>query len=333
MNMKKDFYRFDPVRTRLGNVSKYENRFQDEKDFKVNPVLLEQIKFDDCQETTPEGKALWLYVRLCQLMKYDEGNFYAKQRQDFNDDPYKSFNFVENITADTPTTCFNFSRIAVKLLNEFAGVNALMIAVGCNQGHFRFGYYTDKVSVDAEPITAHQHYNDLARIKLGIKPQGLLTIEGGPLMEELKSRIVTPMLEKSEKGLQPYLDIVSSYDKERLGMPDFRIDYLVEELKKQGIDGSTTIQLLLDMNRKFLVQPYHLSRMAINVEHGMKVSPQLMVTERDKRLLIDLDKMKAIYISDENCLKMISHRKLLYTDAFHEKNSVKQNSSVLQLIP
>lgn len=319
--MKNDFYRFNPVQNRSGAVSCFHKRYEDEQDFEINAQLLQEIKFEECTESTPEGKALWLYVRLCQLLKYDEGYFFKDQRQHPNDDPYKSFDIVQNVTAETPVTCFNFSRIAVKLLNQIAGVNALMISVGGNKGHFRFGYYTDKVSVDAEPTTPTNHYNDLARIKLGIKPQGLMVFEGKEIMQELENRIVTPMLLKTEKGLHEYIDLVHALEKERLGEPQFKINYLVEELKQQGVDGATTTQLLIDMNRKFVQTPYRLSRMGINSNVGTKnkIIPQLLVREkqRETTTLIDLYEMNATSISQDDCMNMIHDGKLVYSDQTH----------------
>ena len=118
-------YRFNPVGDREGRPSVFHHLYQDEQDFTINPVLMQQIKFEDCHETTPEGKAVWLYVRLCQLLCYDEKYFFAQTCHKPNDDIHESFKIVGNVTAETPVTCFNFSRIAVKLLNQIPGVHAV----------------------------------------------------------------------------------------------------------------------------------------------------------------------------------------------------------------
>lgn len=316
VNMEKNARYSDPLYVRLGDACKYDKCFEDEQDFKINPTLLEQIKFSDCQETTPEGKALWLYVRLCQLLKYDEGYFFKNQRRHPNDDPYKSFEIVESVTAETPVTCFNFSRIAVKLLKEFAGVNALIVSVGDGLEHFRFGYYTDRVAVNAEPTTPHNHYNDLARIKLGIKPQGLIIIEGDKMMQSLQNRIVPPMLAESERELHEYIDLINTMDQKIIGAPQIKVNYLIDELKNQGIDGATTTQLMIDINHKFVQKPYRLSRMAINIDEGTKnkVIPQLLVREKQNSTLVDLYEMNTAQISNDDYKKMIHNNSLLYSD-------------------
>ena len=67
---EKEIYRFDPICDREGKPSRYHKLFVDDEDFTINPTLLKQINFDNCRETTPEGRALWLYIRLCQILLF-----------------------------------------------------------------------------------------------------------------------------------------------------------------------------------------------------------------------------------------------------------------------
>lgn len=284
----KDFYRFKPVCDRAGNVSKFHREYVDDEDFTVNPRLMQQLKLDTCTETTPEGRALWLYFRLCQLLKYDEGYYYSDFRHNLNDYPFGSVRVAGDVTAETPVTCFNFSRIAVKLLNQIEGVHALMISVGSNLGHFRFGYYTDKVSVDAEPSVAKNHYNDMTRVKLGIEPQGLKVFNGKFIMEQLMERLAPQMLPKPQQGLQPYLDIVQAEFKVP-ATTKIDLRHLMNELKAEGIDASSAVQLLSDMNRHFAQPPYYFMRAATvdSNEDFRNLQPKLLV--REKRTIFQID--------------------------------------------
>lgn len=286
------------MRNREGELSRYDRQFIDDQSFTINPRLMQQLKLETCPETSPEGRALWLYLRLCQVLKYDEGYYYNEYRRHPNDDPYASFNLVDQVTAETPVTCFNFSRIAVKLLNRIPGVHALMIALGTNAGHFRFGYYTDRVSVDAEPSAADDHFNDMARVKLGIAPQGLKVFEGEPLMQRLMQRIVPPMLAKTRQSLQQYLKILQSITPAK-NPPQIKIEYLVEALREQGVDGSSTVQLLFDMNRKFRQPPYQFARVAlVDKSHNCNdVAPLLLVREGPEISQIDLQTLELAPLS------------------------------------
>ena len=310
--METEFYRFDPVRDRSGHLTEFHRRFDDEQDFTVNPQLVKQLALDTCPEKTPEGKALWLYLRLCQVLKYDEGNFYRDYRHHPNDNPYDSFKVVENVTAETPVTCFNFARIAVKLLNQIDGVHAVMIAFGSNLGHFRFGYYTDRVSVDAEPTTPKNHYNDLARVKLGIKPQGLVIFNGYDTMRELAERVIPPMIAQSKADLRECLHFLRGmpFDEKT---PQIDIAALVGAFKQQGIDGATMVQVLFDMNKKFSQPPYQFARTGLLGDDG-DVQPQLLVREGQKIDRIELDTLAVSPLSARVYDATVRRGELIYAD-------------------
>ncbi len=308
----KDFYRFDPVRTRDGAVSKFHRAYVDDEDFTVSPRLMQQLGWDTCPETTPEGKALWLYFRLCQLLKYDEGYYYSDFRHNPNDFPFGSLAVAGKVTAETPITCFNFSRIAVKLLNQIEGVHALMIAVGSNLGHFRFGYYTDKVSVDAEPTSPHNHYNDMTRVKLGIEPQGLKVFNGKFIMEQLMERIAPQMLVQPQPGIQQYLDIIQAeYKIPATTKVDLR--HLMHELKTEGMDGSSVVQFLLDMNRHFAQPPYVFMRAATvdSTDDYRNLQSHLFVREKQKIFKINLQTLDLEELVGADYQQMVENGKLV----------------------
>lgn len=283
-------YRFNPVGDRDGKASPYHKAFEDNQDFTINPLLMKEIGFEKCHETTPEGKALWLYMRLCLLLKYDEGIFFSEHRSHPNDDARQSFKIVSEVTAETPTTCFNFARIAVKLLNQIQGVHALMITVGYNDGHFRFGYYTDKVTVDAEPSSPHHHYNDMARVKLGLAPTGLNVLHGTELMQDLEQRIVPQMLPKLTPDLREQLAWL--YDETKLPQPDqIKIKPLIEGMRKNGIDGATALQVLIDLNKHYEQKPYKFLRAGMIHTPGV-VEPQLLVRKYNRLARLDLTEME-----------------------------------------
>ena len=316
--MKKTFYRFDPVGDREGNPSRYHKKFEDEKDFNINTTLLKQINFASCHETTPEGKALWLYIRLCQLMKYDEGYFYSMNRNHPNDDPYKSFEIVDQVTAETPTTCFNFSRIAVKLLNQIPGVNALMIAVGGNCGHFRFGYYTDRVSVDAEPTSPNQHFNDLARAKLGIRPQGLRVFEGQEMMSELMQRLSNQMLMTTRRGLRDYVSCLQQLQQDIPNEPQIELEPLISILKKYGVDGNSIVQFLISLNHQYAQNPYDLMRAGMYNEKN-KIQPQLLVREKAVLKRIDLTQMRVFGMTADEYSQYFYYGDMIYSDGGEDR--------------
>lgn len=305
------FYRFEKISNSQGRESMLAFPYHDKQDFTVNPKLLAQLDLASCPETTPEGKAVWLYTKLCNLLKYDERNFYRQKRDNANGDAFKSFDLVGAVTTDTPTTCFNFSRIAVKLLNQIKGVNATLIALGTNFGHFRFGFYTDKVSVDAEPLTPINGYNDLARVKLGIPPSGLRAIYGEALMQELVEQVAVPMVNENKQDLQAYLQALRAIPSDEKHI-QIDIKELLAELKGSGVDGASTVQLLINMNRQFAQRPYKLARVGKVSDNG--VLPQLLVREDDNISQIDLDDLSIAPLPKQELTTALSNATMIYVD-------------------
>lgn len=313
---------FNPVGNRSGKVSPYHHLYVDEKGFQVNPKLLKQLNLAACPDQTPEGRALYVYLRLCQVLKYDEGIFYREHRKNPNDNYQDSFKIVDQVTAETPVTCYNFARIAVKLLNQIDGVHAMIIAVGNNRGHFRFGYYTDKVAVDAEPTTTQQvapmlghpgeNFNDMARMKLGIKPRGLNVFQGQDLMRDLMVKLLPNLLMANRTNLRDYqhwLRRVHTQDQ----INYFDIKAMVANLKQQGINGAALLQFLVNVNYTFVGANYRVMRVG-KVSADGKVSPQLLMRRKQQIYQIDLTQMTVNDLSVEEFFMMMRQKSLIWVD-------------------
>lgn len=301
-------YRFRPLRDRNDRVTKYEHLYTENQDFTVNPVLMQQIGFENCPETTPEGKALWLYMRLCQLLKFDETTFYNKVKRNPNNDIEDSFRIVGNVTAETPVSCFNFVRIATKLLNQIDGVHAVMIMVGKIKGHLRFGFYTDKITVDCEPTTSINHFNDMALAKLGIMPKGPIFMHGKWYEANLMQKVMGPML-ASQRGLQQYLNKLycSSTNMQMSYLPT-----MVDYFRQYGVDGNSAVQALLDLNRNHAEMAYQLLR--VGMVKNDCVDPQLLVRSCQDLRRIDLNQMQIYPLSVDELLTNLEQGKMVCVD-------------------
>ena len=244
------FYTFKKIQQSNGKESYIDRAYRDTHDFKINPKLLAALELDTCPAITNEGRALWTYAKLCSVMKYDEGYMYHPYRQNLNDYPTESFSLVEDVTPNTPTTCYNFTRIAVKLLNQIPGINATIIAAGKKMGHFRFGFYSNKLSVDAEAINAVGAYNDLARVKLGILPMGLRPIYGEDLLSKLLTEVVKPWLETQPNPMSQYLSalgkVPTKFTPTKIDLP-----ILLKTLQEHKISGTDAVQVIFKMNTQF----------------------------------------------------------------------------------
>ncbi len=333
----KSNYQAGLVGDRDGNPSSYHHLYVDEENFTINPKLMKELKLETCPEKTPEGKALWLYVRLCQLLKYDETYYFNDTRKNPNHRIDESFQIVGDVTAETPTTCFNFSRIAVKLLNRIPGVRAAMIGIGNAElpfQHLRFAYCTDRVKVDAEPTGPINHFNDLTLVKLGLAPEGLKFNEGEALMESIAPRIYDSMLASTREYYQDYLTCLRQQPTEQKPKT-FAIVPLVAAAKKYGLDGNSLVQVLHNLKHQVEQSPFDkMLRVGLVTETG-EIMPQLLLRKKFELTKIDLTQMEVHNLPVEtyftNLKQGILVRPDLVTDDPSDMNRVTNDSASFSL--
>lgn len=157
-------------------------RKNDEPDWNVNKDLREAVYKDMPQDLSLEEKALYIYTKLCKELEFDEEYLYRNKgiSSQFKSDFSKEK--LESIKPGSKITCFDFSRIFSKLVNEIDGdIEAVIISQGENRGHFLTGFYTDNVSVRLEAVNIDLNgrddpTNDLMKAKNGIKLRGIQPI-------------------------------------------------------------------------------------------------------------------------------------------------------------
>ncbi len=308
------FYTFQKIQRRDGQQSSIARAYQDPHDFMMNQKLLDALRLDTCPATTSEGRALWTYTKLCSVLKYDEGYMYHEYRDNLNDYPDRSFELVEQVTPATPITCYNFSRIAVKLLNQIPGIKATIIALGKNLGHFRFGFYSDKMSVDIEAINAVGSFNDLARAKLGMPPKGIKAIYGENLVNHLLAEVVTPWLKTQPQPITQYLTSLKKIPSTSSPTPiDFPM--LLKTLQAHNITGTDALQVMLNMNVKFAQERYVMARAGTVTKQG--VTPYLFVRQGEKIIAVDLEKMNIEPCDADLLRRYLAKDAVVYADDDH----------------
>ncbi|MCQ2381686.1 MAG: hypothetical protein MJ054_00065 [Clostridia bacterium] len=201
-------------------------------------------------------------------------------------------------------------------MNQIDGVHALLIAVGGNRGHFRFGFYTDNISVDAEPTTPCNHFSDLARAKLGLKPQGLKAFNGGEMVQELTNRLTLSMLISKRRETREYVKYLQQA--QPITEPTIEIDSLVKKLQRINIDGNTAVQLLLNLNRCALIEPSQFVRAAL-LDENNKIKPQLLISENKKLKRLNLNNLDITNLPVQECRTAVKNGTMLISEESYEK--------------
>ena len=160
-------------------------RVCDEPEWNINEELKENILGDMPNDLTEEDTIMYIYAKMCKNFLYDERYTLRNRMENNTYSPDFNKEHLENIKPGDKVTCFDFSRVAMKFIDENTQyTDAVVITEGLNRGHFAVGVSTLKGVATLEAINIMEsdesinRINDLLRAKIGTQLQGVKQIEG-----------------------------------------------------------------------------------------------------------------------------------------------------------
>lgn len=239
----------------------YTIRKDEEPDWTISPEIYREVYSGMSEGLSLEEQAMYIYCKLCQIFLYDEGYMYRDKITKVNYESTFSKEHLEGIKPGTKITCYDFSRIFAKLINEIEGdIEAVVLIEGWNEGHFRAGFYTDKVSAEVEPVNvdvngSNDPTNDLMKAKNGIKLRGIKTIsdEEGVLKKAME--VVYPqVLGKQPISIKEYVEKLKQMPREDIPNDvQTKLESFLEVMRTNNISGNELAQALAGLRRsKFL---------------------------------------------------------------------------------
>ena len=220
---------------------------KDEIEWNVHPELKEEVFKEMPEELSLEEKAIYIYIKLCENLVYDEG-FRINGSKYIKDDYALLQNRFAECKSGSKITCWEFARMYSKLIDELDGdIHSTVISRGKNRGHFVTGFYTDRVSfiVDGTGVNSFST-NDLTKVKLGLQPEGIVVVSD-------KDNIVTDSIEKaSEYALDKQYSIGEYLSKLR-GLPrdlvpedlQSKLETFTEYMGEKEIIGNEALQAFI----------------------------------------------------------------------------------------
>ena len=264
------------------------------------------------QDLSLEEKALYIYTKLCKELEYNEEYLYrdkgisSKFESDFSQED------LENIKPGTKITCFDFSRIFSKLINELDGdIEAVMISQGTNRGHFLTGFYTDKVSVRLEAININLNgkndpTNDLMKAKNRIKLRGIQPIfDSEGIVQSSLDRVYSLIYGREALSIKGFVQELKSMPiEEILDDIKLKLQSFIEIMKEREITGNEFVQTLDGMCKsKFFgqnIEKAYIGR-RINEKGEKHIQRMVLFRERGK----DEKGDSHLYLIDTSSLEMV----------------------------
>lgn len=295
--------------TTLEHISDTIIRKGEEPEWNINEELNNAVLQGMSEELSLEEKAMYIYCKLCEELSYDEGYFFKGQLEDGRYDSTFSKQHLEGIKPKSKVTCWDFSRIFSKMVNELDGdIEAVIISKGVNCGHYLVGFYTDRVSVMLEAINGRTFgTNDLMKAKNGIKFEGLEIIsdrEG--IIEKAVDKVHLQIFGKQQISIVDYLQELEALPKEEvpndLGV---KLQSFTEVMKKNNISGNEATQTFVAFHRagffgEELDRAYLGKR---EIHNGMKKFRRMTLI-RSKKEFEEKVEDSCLYLMDLDCLEI-----------------------------
>lgn len=284
----------------------------DEPEWDISPQLYDAIYKDMPKGLSLEEQALYIYTKLCSVLEYDEEYLYrgkgisSKFESDFSKE------HLESILPGSKITCFDFSRIFAKMVNEIEGdIEAVVISEGANRGHFLTGFYTDKVSVRLEAININLNgkkdpTNDLMKAKNGIKLKGIKAqSDRENMIDSSMDRVYESIYGRQALSIKDFVQELKSLPE--TDVPDdvkLKLQSFIEVMRDRGILGNEFVQTLDGMCKsKFFGQDVEKAYLGKRMEHDGEKHIQRMILFRQKGT--EEQEEPHFYLIDTSTLEMV----------------------------
>lgn len=327
----------------------------EEPSWTIHPEVYERVYSDMPEDSSLEEKAMWIYSKLCQIFLYDQGYMYRDKLKKVNYSSEFSKEHLESLRPGSKVTCFDLARLFAKLVNELEGdIEAVIIAQGKSQEHFKAGFYTQRVSAEIDPVNVEEGINDLMRAKAGIKLAGIKSISDPKgILKKAVSTIYSQVLGKEPLSIEEFKDEVAKErlrkdrEREKTGindlvqelreMPreekpkDFKIqlETFLEIMREKRILGNEFSQTLAELRKAnflgFELDCAYLGKIE-KQEDGQKIYKRKILLRQKKEAssieaakkmslyLIDSDSLQLTVCSDEEIVRKLNDGEYSYED-------------------
>ena len=284
----------------------------DEPEWNISPELYDAIYKDMPKELSLEEKALYIYTKLCAVLEYNEEYLYrdngisSKFESDFSKE------HLERIVPGSKITCYDFSRIFAKMVNEIDGdIEAVIISEGLIQGHFLTGFYTDKISARLEAININLNgredpTNDLMKAKNGIKLRGITAkSDREGIIDNSMDKIYESIYGRQALSVKGFVQELKSLPE--TDVPNdikLKLQSFIEVMKDKGIVGNEFVQTLDGMCKaKFFGNDVEKLYLGKRMEHDGEKHIQRMVLFKKKEN--EEQEESPFYLIDTSTLEMV----------------------------
>lgn len=220
------------------------------------------------EESTDLEKAIYIYIKMCKLLTYDE-EYYAVNQRGKAIEKHQSIDHVSTITPENnKVVCYEFNVIYSKLLNQlglnFSSDYKSLIGEYYGGSHSNLEFRSDKFLVQADSVTTILN-GDIMQAKLNQPLVGLKCINKNKQTQQEFKESVTKMyklIAEQEKSIsenhevehiQTIDELLEEYSKSTNNIKDVsfeeRLSILIDKVNSTAMVGVDSLSYVLQLRK------------------------------------------------------------------------------------
>ena len=238
------------------------------KEVKIDENLEKEILSGMPEESTDLEKAIYIYIKMCKLLTYDE-EYYAVNQRGKAIEKHQSIDHVSTITPENnKVVCYEFNVIYSKLLNQlglnFSSDYKSLIGEYYGGSHSNLEFRSDKFLVQADSVTTILN-GDIMQAKLNQPLVGLKCINKNKQTQQEFKESVTKMyklIAEQEKSIsenqevehiQTLDELLEEYSKSTNNIKDVsfeeRLSILIDKVNSTAMVGVDSLSYVLQLRK------------------------------------------------------------------------------------
>ena len=257
--------------------TKYQN-------IKIDSSLEHEIISGIPENTTDLEKAIYIYIKMCKLLTYDE-EYYAVNQKGVATEKHKSTDYISSVTLENnKVICFEFNLIYSKLLNQlgihFSSDYKNMVGEAYGAGHANLKFRADKFLVSADSVTSILQ-GDIMQAKLNQPLVGLKCINKNQQTQQEFKQALTKMYQlvaQQEKSLseskqvehiQTLDELLEEYSHMTNNIQDIslneRLSILVSKVNSTGMIGIDSLSYVLQLRKILFTEEQRKNNIGVTI--------------------------------------------------------------------
>lgn len=308
---------------------------EDEPDWKINDELKEYVYRDMPEGLTSEEKAIWIYMKLCKTLNYDDSRHFGNMSNKIN------ISLLESIRPNSKLICFDFARVYAKLVNSIPDSDIEAKIVG-REGHFLVNLVSKDIIMTAEATKAISTTNEFFKVKMGLPIEGIHAEYDPRGIVQNSIERFTPLIYKDVRTIKSYIDMLDVIRSEETGRDTKteetelynKLDSLAKTMKENNVSGTEAIMGIIKFSKLGFfgdnTEDAWIRKKTQSREDGIKYKSGIIVSqgENNQFYILDCTDMKVIQMRKEDLLEKFRCGEYSYKDPNYTIKALKEELQI-----